>query len=133
MPQYDGKEVLTIGKAEQAKRAAEAWCERVGYGDAPLLFKPGRLGDHWTLVMSGDEGWASEIEQDESMTWPAGVGVDVVNGCTVSLYPKRDPDVDSQAQQLVRNWERATALGRPGDEHMAAVAMAQFLRNTHLS
>lgn len=132
MPQYDGKEVLTIGKAEQAKRAAEAWCERVGYGDAPLLFKPGHKGPYWVLIMVGSYDWALTISQDEAVTWPAGVYVEPVDGCTLGLHPKRDPDVDSQAQQLVRNWERATSLGRPGDEHMAAVAMAQFLRDTHL-
>lgn len=86
MPQYDGKEVLTIGKADAAKRVAEEWSTQNHY-DAPLMFKPGHDGSRWVLVMSGAEEWALEISNDDSVTWPAGVYVEAVNGCTLSLYP----------------------------------------------
>lgn len=87
MPQYEGTEVLTIGKAEAAKRVAEEWCDSKFFGDAPAMYKPGHEGAMWVLSLEGYEDWAVRIAQDDTVKWPDGVWVEPVAGWCLGLYP----------------------------------------------
>lgn len=133
MPQYDGKEVLTIGKFDAVREVVNAWFSNHGYLDLPTPYKPGHEGPMWVLSYEGMGDWTFDITQPDAVVWPPGVYAEAVNGWCLGLYPARDEGVDSEAGQLVRDWERAIAQGRPGDEHMAGVALAQFVRDKHLS
>lgn len=89
MPTYGGTPVLTIGKAEEAKRTVQALFDKHGYPDAPALFKPGHEGPMWVLVLSGDPGdwpvWVNDIIGDDLEA--IGVFAEPVNPACLALYP----------------------------------------------
>jgi hypothetical protein len=132
MPTYDGTPVLTIGKAEKAKRVAKAWFDEIGWGDAPAMYKPGHEGPMWVLSLEGGpEDWPLQICEALRDKWPSGVFAEPVNTWCLGLYPATDATVTSEGKRLVRDWEQAIATGRPGDEHTAGIALAQFVRDHH--
>lgn len=133
MPTYEGTPVLTIGKFDQARDAVTAWFnEHAPDCDKPTPYKPGHEGPMWVLSLEGGpEDWPMQVCEALRDKWPAGVFAEPVTSWCLGLYPDTDPTVDSEAKRLVKQWETATATGRPGDEHMAAVAMAQYLRDHH--
>ena len=133
MPQYDGKEILTIGKADQARTAIQNWLLSRGADEVGRLYKPGHEGPFWSYSLEETGESAIGAVERGVITWPRGVYAEAVNDWCIGLYPTRDEGVDSEAAQLVRDWERAIAQGRSGEGHMAGVAMAQFLRDKHLS
>lgn len=87
MPKYDGKEVLTTNKADQAKRVAEEWFVGQGALDFPVMYKPGHEGAMWVLSLEGYEDWAVRLSADKSVKWPPGVWVDAVTDWCLGLYP----------------------------------------------
>lgn len=89
MPTYNGTPVLTIGKAEQCRRAVEEWfIDHMGWAeDRPTLYKPGHEGDMWVLSLEGCDDWAIRLSADESVKWPDGVWVEPVADWCLGLYP----------------------------------------------
>jgi hypothetical protein len=88
MPQYNGKEVLTVGKFEQARRVVKDWLAKTYPGvDMPTPYKPGHEGDKWVLTLEIEPDWAIEISQDGSVEWPNGVWVEAVNPWCLGLHP----------------------------------------------
>jgi hypothetical protein len=88
MPQYEGTEVLTIGKFDQARAVVKDWFAKNYPGcDMPTPYKPGHEGSMWVLTLEIAPDWAIEISHDESVKWPEGVFAEPVNGCCLGLYP----------------------------------------------
>ena len=87
MPQYEGKEVLTIGKFDQVRKVVNDWFARQGCEDMPTPYKPGHEGPMWVLSYGGGDDWAIRITQDEAVVWPDGVFAEPVNGGCLGLYP----------------------------------------------
>lgn len=134
MPQYEGTEVLTIGKAEQAKRAAEAWFEEwFSWSDTPVMYKPGHEGAMWVLSLEGGpDDWPFRISGGTDLPgakWPAGVFAEPVNGWCLGLYPAPDPQEKGEAERLARDWEVATEKGWAVAQAKAGAAMARYLRD----
>lgn len=131
MPQYEGKEVLTIGKAEACKRVAEQWFDAKGYGDAPAMYKPGHEGAMWVLSLEGYGEWATDISADPDVKWPEGVFAEPVADWCLGLYPATDPTVISEGQALAKQWETAVAQGNEWAQQKVGAAMAKFLNEKH--
>lgn len=87
VPQYEGKEVLTIGKADACRLTVRQWFEGRGYDNTPAMYKPGHEGAMWVLSLEGYEDWAIELADDKSVTWPDGVFIEPVAGWCLGLYP----------------------------------------------
>lgn len=127
MPQYDGKEVLTIGLADAAKRAAEEWSDKRGY-PAPAMYKPGHEGPMWVLSLEGYGDWALGVTSDHGAAWPPGVFAEPVADWCVGLYPAPDPAVSGEGAKLAAQWEAATAQGNQWAQQQVGAEMARFLR-----
>lgn len=133
MPQYDGTEVLTIGKADQAKRAAEAWFQEwFSWSDTPAMYKPGHEGPMWVLSLKGGpDDWTVRIAGGGSIPgaqWPAGVLAEPVNSWCLGLYPDTEPPAKTEGERLARDWEVATEKGWVAAQERAGAAMARYLR-----
>lgn len=93
MPQYEGTEILTIDKAEQAKRVAEEWfIDKIGFQESelPVLYQPGHEGPMWVLSLEGGpEDWTIMLSHNDTVKWPDGVFVEPVNSWCLGLYPAR--------------------------------------------
>lgn len=133
MPQYDGKPVLTIGKAEACRKTADEWFDYYfpAY-DRPVLRKPGHEGPMWVLTLEGGpEDWPLLISGsigDMRATWPAGVFAEPVNSWCLALYPADNPADRAEGEQLAAQWETALATGNQWAQERVGAQMAKFLR-----
>lgn len=90
MPQYNGKPVLTIGKADQCRSVIEAWLDSIGARHG-ALYKPGHEGDYWCYSLEGDpDGWPMLLSGSSAVSpvvWPPGVWTEAVNNVSLALHP----------------------------------------------
>lgn len=90
-PTYEGTPVLTIDKAEQAKRVAEEWfIDKIGFQESelPTMYAPGHEGPMWVLSLEGGpEDWTIMLSHDDTVKWPDGVFVEPVASWCLGLYP----------------------------------------------
>lgn len=86
MPQFEGREVLTVGKFDAARKVVTEWLGSHGY-DRATPYKPGHEGPMYVLSLAGCGDWAVEISHDESVIWPDGVFAEPVAGWCLGLYP----------------------------------------------
>jgi hypothetical protein len=129
MPSYEGTRVLTVGKAEEAKRAVERWFDTIGWPDAPAMYKPGHEGPMWVLSLEGGpEDWPLQVCDALYQKWPDGVFAEPVNSWCLGLYPATDPTANSEGERLAQRWGNAVAQGNVWAQAKVGAAMAKFLR-----
>lgn|SRR5574341_1601993 len=131
MPQYEGKDVLTIGKADECRRVAEEWFAALGWDDVPRLHKPGHEGPMWVLSLEGGpEDWPLLISGsigDQAATWPDGVFAEpVTSSWCLGLYPVGKPDTP---EALVQRWDAAVTQGSEWAQQRVGADMARYLRD----
>lgn len=129
MANYDGHQVLTIRKAQEAKSAVEQWFDSIGWPDAPALYQPGHEGPMWVLILEGGpEDWPMQVCDALYRKWPTGVFAEPVNSWCLGLYPAEDPAAGSESLALAQQWETAVAQGNVWAQEKVGAAMAKFLR-----